>query len=232
MVDIPFLLDKCEDCGSKWRANDRDASKRCLVCGGTNVTLARPAVLAGAGAVVLFIAIAGVFAATHSRGGTLATGAGSAAGQARPSYVAPIATSAPGSVPVPQPAKPGSPAAPASRGYGDAAATPGSNAKGDLPAMPTDVGVTAEQFPSMDCSAASSATARKICGSPALAKMDEELAVVYGVAWQSSGRKQALYAEQDLWQHNVLDACSDETCMTSAFKERTAQLAGSLGGPQ
>jgi|GEM_PF-6838123 len=222
MLDIPFLLDKCQDCGSKWRAGDRDASSRCLVCGSANVARGRPAVLVGAGLAVL-AAAAIAFAATRSHGHADAPANGTAAGSS-PSYVAPIATSRPGEPAAAQTA----PAVPATKltGKGDAPA-PGEKGAGDVP---EPAATAAEEFPSVDCAVSRSEVAHKVCASPTLTKMDQDLALVYSYAAQGDNQKQTMSLDQEHWQRNVLAACADEACMIAAYKERTEQLAGGLSG--
>ncbi len=229
MLDLPFLLDKCEECGTKWRPGDRDASRRCLVCGSSNVTLARPGLLIGAGAAVLGLG-AVVFAATRLHEHGQETDAAPPKVASTPSYVAPISTALPGSQPG---ASAGTPAATpnAAKENGDAS-TAAADAKGagDVHVMPAGEAPTAEQFPTMDCSVSKSEAARKVCASPTLKKMDQELSLLYGFAEQNANDKPTMGVEQYQWQHNVLEACGDEACMVNAYKQRAEQLTGEISG--
>jgi uncharacterized protein YecT (DUF1311 family) len=85
--------------------------------------------------------------------------------------------------------------------------------------------------PSFDCAKASSGPERLICGTPALAALDVELAQSYKRQMGLTNDKSQLKAAEIEWRTTVRDACSASSCMEQAYRSRIDEL-DAVGGRQ
>jgi uncharacterized protein len=84
---------------------------------------------------------------------------------------------------------------------------------------------SASHAASFDCSKASSNVEKTICASPALSKLDDELAADYKGARSATVDLQTLQANQRSWLRER-NACSSENCISKAYTLRIGQLRG------
>lgn len=220
MIDLPFLLDKCEDCGSKWSASDRDRSNCCLVCGSARVRFAKPGVLV-AGAAVCAVAVAGVLLASRPHSHSSAPGSDVAGNPRVPTYQVPIATGLPGSQPSREEAKPA---------VRESAPEPSAGGNANSAPSEESSGITDEP-PGLTCDAITSEAGRRACETPALPKTDNDPAGNDG-AKPDRAQRRKLQAEQEQWRRKAQEACNgDESCMINAYRDRAEQLLDGRNSP-
>jgi len=90
--------------------------------------------------------------------------------------------------------------------------------------QPVDAQPTNPFTPSFDCSKASNGQERLICSDRELSKLDVDLSNAYASARQRASDPQALRSAQREWIKSVQKSCSDKECLTSAYKNRIAEL--------
>jgi uncharacterized protein YecT (DUF1311 family) len=78
---------------------------------------------------------------------------------------------------------------------------------------------------SFDCAKARSAQEKMICSDRELARLDVELSAAYRKARDAATDAKALQSEQLQWLKSTRQACSDTTCLATAYKDRLAQLS-------
>lgn len=78
--------------------------------------------------------------------------------------------------------------------------------------------------PSFDCAKASTGPERLICSSPQLAEADVRMSQAFRAAMSSTPDKESLRSAQNVWRKSRRDACSDVSCMLSAYKSREIEL--------
>jgi len=130
---------------------------------------------------------------------------------------APVASPAAAPPPTPAPAVTTTPVtqAPAEAPAADAPAT--------APApTPVETGPITASF---DCAKARSAQEKMICSDRDLARLDVELSAAYRKARDAATDAKALQSEQLQWLKSTRQACSDTTCLATAYKDRLAQLS-------
>lgn len=82
-----------------------------------------------------------------------------------------------------------------------------------------------------DCSKASTAVEKAICGDPKLSSLDEELSAIYSRAMSSAVDRDAMKAEQRRWLTQVRNKCVDAMCLEDAYRVRFAELGGFAAPP-
>ena len=92
--------------------------------------------------------------------------------------------------------------------------------------MPTQWVVHEIPGPSFDCAKASRRAERLVCATPALAKLDKELARDYRQARSATQDVEALAREQRRWLARR-DRCSDVGCLRASYEDRARAIAGS-----
>ncbi len=85
---------------------------------------------------------------------------------------------------------------------------------------------SASAQPSFDCAKASNAVEHTICGDPALAALDAEMAAVYSQQRSAAGGKAAekLVADQRAWMRRRSRCRGDAACLATQMRERIAEL--------
>lgn len=78
--------------------------------------------------------------------------------------------------------------------------------------------------PSFDCAKASTGPERLICSDRELSKLDVDLSQTYSKAREKSADKNKLKSEQLEWFKRSRNACSDKSCMETAYKQRISEL--------
>lgn len=79
--------------------------------------------------------------------------------------------------------------------------------------------------PSFDCAKAGTGPERLICSDRELSKLDVDLSQAYSKAREKSADKNKLKSEQLEWFKRSRNACSDKSCMETAYKQRISDLA-------
>ena len=77
---------------------------------------------------------------------------------------------------------------------------------------------------SFDCTKASTAIEKNICGNPALELLDDQLADIYHKALNDSSSKDGIKSQQREWIKNIRNKCATEFCISDAYTSRIAQL--------
>jgi uncharacterized protein len=75
-----------------------------------------------------------------------------------------------------------------------------------------------------DCSKASTAVEKAICGDPKLSSLDEELSAAYSKALSLAVDRDAMKAEQRRWLTQVRNKCVDALCLEEAYRVRFAEI--------
>lgn len=103
---------------------------------------------------------------------------------------------------------------------------------GRLSAMLLAVGIAAgvlapeARAAGFDCSKASTAVEKAICGDAKLSSLDEELSAIYSKALSSAVDRDAMKAEQRRWLAQGRNKCVDALCLEEAYRVRFAELGG------
>lgn len=84
--------------------------------------------------------------------------------------------------------------------------------------------------PSFDCAKSSSAVEHMICGNQDLAELDQEMAVAYRRAFNTSSMAWALRDTQQAWIKNR-NICTSTQCVGNAYKNRIIELNRSHSQP-
>ena len=80
-----------------------------------------------------------------------------------------------------------------------------------------------------DCQLAKGKTESMICGNPALAKLDGDMANIFANLYVAEPSKSALWLkDQTDWLHNVRDKCDAVDCLTKAYGARNAYLQSKI----
>lgn len=101
---------------------------------------------------------------------------------------------------------------------------------GRLSAMLLAVGIAAgvlapeARAAGFDCSKASTAVEKAICGDPKLSSLDEELSAAYSKALSSAVDRDAMKAEQRRWLTQVRNKCVDALCLEEAYRVRFTEI--------
>jgi uncharacterized protein len=77
---------------------------------------------------------------------------------------------------------------------------------------------------SFDCTKASTAIEKLICGSPQISRLDEELSVAYKEAATQTRDRDPLVIDQKRWLKNERGLCRDENCLKMVYQERIIEL--------
>jgi uncharacterized protein len=77
---------------------------------------------------------------------------------------------------------------------------------------------------SFDCTKASTAIEKNICGNPSLGVLDEQLATTYHKAYNASSSKDELKTQQREWVKNIRNKCTNDDCLSSVYSSRIAEL--------
>lgn len=77
---------------------------------------------------------------------------------------------------------------------------------------------------SFDCTKASTAIEKSICGNPSLGVLDDQLAATYHKAYNDSSAKDELKIQQREWVKNIRNKCTNDDCLSSAYASRIADL--------
>lgn len=77
---------------------------------------------------------------------------------------------------------------------------------------------------SFDCSKAETPTQTKICSTPALSQLDDQMSQLYNAAKNASSDPEALKQTQINWVKEMRNCGVDEACLTNGYKQRITTL--------
>jgi uncharacterized protein len=77
---------------------------------------------------------------------------------------------------------------------------------------------------SFDCSKAAQPAEKKVCSTPALSQLDDQMFQLYSAAKSASSDPEALKQTQISWIKEMRSCGVDEACMTNSYKQRIAVL--------
>ena len=131
----------------------------------------------------------------------------------------PVAAQEPSPAPAPSPeSAPAAVAAPTTPVQAPVAVAP-------TPVPAPELKVDTSPFaPSFDCAKAGTGPERLICSDRELSKLDVDLSQAYSRAREKSADKNKLKSEQLEWFKRSRNACSDKSCMETAYKQRISDL--------
>lgn len=93
------------------------------------------------------------------------------------------------------------------------------------PAAPAPAADNSPFAPSFDCVKVSTGLERLICSDRELSKLDVELNSAYSNAREKSLDKKKLKSEQIGWVKTSRNACSERSCMVTAYQQRIEELS-------
>lgn len=81
---------------------------------------------------------------------------------------------------------------------------------------------------SFDCSKATTAVEKMICANPEISALDDQLGSTYKSAMEKTADRQSLEAGQLKWLKQTRNVCTDENCLSLAYKSRLKWLGSVL----
>lgn len=77
---------------------------------------------------------------------------------------------------------------------------------------------------SFDCQKSKTFIERTICGSPKLSSLDDQLALVYTRALESTSDQDEIRKNQRTWLRNVRNVCLNEECLIQTYEQRIQSI--------